>query len=204
MSENILKTETEKFSYALGVSIAADLKKSGIQEIKYEAFAEGLKDVYEQNEFKVSPQEGNQIIQEFFMKTQGLEKEQNKNAGDEFMANNALEEGVVSLPSGMQYKVIKTGTGAKPIASDTVSCHYHGTLINGTVFDSSVQRGKPAEFPVSGVIAGWVEALQLMTVGSKWRLFIPPYLAYGEQGAGGVIGPNATLIFDVELLDIVK
>ncbi len=204
MSENSLKTETEKFSYALGVSIAADLKKSGIQEVRYETFAEGLKDVYEQNEFKVSPQEGNQIIQEFFMKTQGLEKEQNKNAGDEFMANNALEEGVVSLPSGMQYKIIKTGTGAKPVASDTVSCHYHGTLINGTVFDSSVQRGKPAEFPVSGVIAGWVEALQLMTVGSKWRLFIPPFLAYGEQGAGGVIGPNATLIFDVELLDIVK
>ncbi|MDP4185466.1 MAG: FKBP-type peptidyl-prolyl cis-trans isomerase [Bacteroidota bacterium] len=204
MSENTLKTKADKFSYALGLSIAADLKKSGIQELEYGLLAEGLKDMFEENDFKLRPEEASQIIQEFFMEMKKKENDVNLKAGQDFLAKNALDTDVVSLPSGMQYKVLTAGTGVTPVATDTVKCHYHGTLIDGTVFDSSIRRGQPAEFPVNGVIRGWVEALQLMAIGSKWRLFIPPHLAYGEQGAGASIGPNATLIFDVELLDIVK
>jgi len=136
-----------------------------------------------------------------------LQKERfalNKQAGEEFLTINKNRAGVVTLPSGLQYQVLKKGTGAKPTALDKVKCHYHGTLINGTVFDSSVQRGEPAVFGVSQVIPGWVEALQQMEVGSKWRLFIPSDLAYGANGAGDVIEPDSALIFDVELLDIVK
>ena len=126
----------------------------------------------------------------------------NQEEGSKFLSENAQQEGVVALPSGLQYKVIETGEGDKPGPSDVVKVHYEGRLIDGTVFDSSIQRGVPAEFPVNGVIAGWTEALQLMAVGSQWELYIPADLAYGAQGAGGVIGPNATLIFKVELLDI--
>ena len=126
----------------------------------------------------------------------------NQEEGSKFLSENAQQEGVVSLPSGLQYKVIETGEGDQPGPSDVVKVHYEGRLIDGTVFDSSIQRGVPAEFPVNRVIAGWTEALQLMTVGSQWELYIPADLAYGAQGAGGVIGPNATLIFKVELLDI--
>ena len=120
------------------------------------------------------------------------------------MANNKKEAGVIELESGLQYKIIRHGNGAKPTASDKVSCHYHGTLVDGSVFDSSVQRNQPAEFPVNGVIKGWIEALQMMPEGSKWQLYVPPHLAYGDQGAGGIIGPKATLISDVELLEILK
>ena len=127
----------------------------------------------------------------------------NLEAGNAFLEENSKKETVVSLPSGLQYEILTEGSGAKPVATDKVKCHYHGTLLNGTVFDSSLQRGQPAVFGVNQVIKGWVEALQLMTVGSKWRLFIPSDLAYGEQGAGGSIEPNSTLIFDVELLEIV-
>lgn len=130
------------------------------------------------------------------------EGEDNKKAGDAFLAANKSKDGVVALPSGLQYKILKEGTGAKPTPSDTVECNYRGTLINGTEFDSSYKRGQPATFPVGGVIKGWTEALQLMPVGSKWQLFIPPDLAYGERGAGADIGPDETLIFDVELLSI--
>ena len=137
------------------------------------------------------------------MKLQAERLEINKQAGAEFLRINKEKAGVVTLPSGLQYEVLKTGDGTKPKASDKVKCHYHGTLINGTVFDSSVQRGEPATFGVSQVIPGWVEALQLMNVGSKWRLFIPSELAYGERGAGETIEPNSTLVFEVELLDIV-
>jgi FKBP-type peptidyl-prolyl cis-trans isomerase FklB len=128
--------------------------------------------------------------------------EENKKAGDAFLAANKSKDGVVALPSGLQYKILKEGTGAKPTASDTVECNYRGTLINGTEFDSSSKHGGPATFPVGGVIKGWTEALQLMPVGSKWQLFIPSDLAYGERGAGGDIGPDETLIFEVELLSI--
>jgi FKBP-type peptidyl-prolyl cis-trans isomerase FklB len=126
----------------------------------------------------------------------------NLKAGQEFLANNKNEEGVVELPSGLQYKILKEGTGEKPSATDNVKCHYHGTLIDGTVFDSSVQRGTPAKFPLNMVIKGWTEGLQLMPVGSKWRFFIPPHLGYGDRQVSAQIGPNSTLIFDVELLDI--
>ena len=144
------------------------------------------------------------MINDYFMKLQQEKLEINKKAGEEFLSINKHKAGVVELPSGLQYEVLKNGTGAKPTANDKVKCHYHGTLINGQVFDSSVQRGEPAVFGVSQVIPGWVEALQLMPVGSKWRLFIPSNLAYDERGAGEAIEPNSTLIFDVELLDIEK
>jgi FKBP-type peptidyl-prolyl cis-trans isomerase FklB len=128
--------------------------------------------------------------------------EKNKNDGEAFLAENAKKQGVITLPSGLQYKIIKPGTGRKPKPTDEVTTHYRGTLIDGTEFDSSYRRGEPTSFPVNGVIAGWTEALQLMPVGAKWQLFIPPHLAYGERGAGGQIGPNATLIFEVELIAI--
>ena len=126
----------------------------------------------------------------------------NLKSGQDFLAANKLKPGVTELPSGLQYEVLTEGTGAKPTAFNTVTCHYHGTLIDGTIFDSSVQRGKPASFPLNQVIKGWTEGVQLMPTGSKWRFFIPPNLGYGERGAGGTIGPNCTLIFDVELLGI--
>ena len=131
-----------------------------------------------------------------------LQKKQNDNmkTGEEFLAENAKKEGVVSLPSGLQYEIITMGTGEKPLAHNTVTCHYHGTVISGDVFDSSVQRGQPASFPLNAVISGWTEALQLMPTGSKWRLFLPPHLAYGNRQVSRVIGPNSTLIFEVELI----
>lgn len=134
---------------------------------------------------------------------QSKQFEANIKAGQDFLAENAKREGVVTLESGLQYEVVNEGSGAKPTAADNVKCHYHGTLLDGKVFDSSVQRGEPAVFPVNGVIAGWVEALQLMPLGSKWKLFVPSNLAYGEQGAGQDIPPHTTLIFEVELLEIV-
>jgi FKBP-type peptidyl-prolyl cis-trans isomerase FklB len=133
---------------------------------------------------------------------QKVDGDKNKKAGEEFLAANQKKEGVITLPSGLQYKILKTGTGAKPTSDQTVKCHYRGTLIDGTEFDSSYKRGEAAEFPVSGVIKGCTEALQLMPVGSKWQLFVPSDLGYGERGAGQMIGPNAALIFDVELISI--
>ena len=153
---------------------------------------------------EISYAEAKQVINDYFVKLQEEKSELNKQAGEEFLRINKLKAGVIELPNGLQYEVLKQGDGAKPTINDHVKCHYHGTLINGTVFDSSVERSQPATFGVSQVIPGWVEALQLMNVGSKWRLFIPSALAYGTQGAGELIGPNSTLIFDVELLDIVK
>ncbi len=151
---------------------------------------------------EIMPDEANNILQDYFEKLQKKQGNAAKEAGEKFMAENKKKEGVVVLPSGLQYKILTTGNGPKPKASDTVKCHYEGKLINGQIFDSSIRRGEPAEFPVSGVIAGWVEALQLMPVGSKWQLYIPAELAYGTHGAGQSIGPNETLIFDVELLAI--
>lgn len=193
----------EKLSYSLGMSIADNLQKSGVEEIDHMAFARGLKHQLEATELEISPEEANQIISTFFTELQSKQFEGNIKAGKEFLAENAKKEGVVSLPSGLQYEVINQGTGEKPTATDKVKCHYHGTLINGKVFDSSVERGEPAVFPVNGVIAGWVEALQLMPLGSKWKLFVPSNLAYGEQGAGQDITPHTTLVFEVELLEIV-
>lgn len=194
----------DKVSYALGLSIGNNFQNSGINEINVDDFVRGLKHVLSNEKPELSYDEAKQVINDYFVKLQQESLEINKKAGEEFLAINKGRAGVVTLPSGLQYQILTKGTGAKPTAKDSVKCHYHGTLINGEVFDSSVERGEPAVFGVSQVIRGWVEALQLMEVGSKWRLFIPSDLAYGEQGAGGSIGPNSALIFDVELLDIIK
>ncbi len=194
----------DKVSYALGLSIGNNFQNSGIKDLNVDDFVKGLKDVLSEEKPAISYDEAKKVINDYFVKLQQESMELNKKAGEEFLAINKNREGVVTLPSGLQYQILKKGTGAKPTASDSVRCHYHGTLINGEVFDSSVERGEPAVFGVSQVIRGWVEALQLMEEGAKWRLFIPSHLAYGEQGAGASIGPNSTLIFDVELLDIVK
>lgn len=194
----MLKTDFEKFSYALGMSISGSLLKSGIKKVNPEFFLQGLVDSLNAITPKLSPENANRILSDFINK----ESERNLEEGLAFLSENSLKEGVAELKSGLQYSVIKKGDGQRATLADKVRCHYHGTLIDGTVFDSSVERGKPAEFHVNGVIKGWVEALQLMPAGSKWRLFIPPFLGYGEQGAGDMIGPNATLIFDVELLEI--
>ena len=194
----------DKVSYALGLSIGNNFQNSGINDLQIEDFVKGLKDILGGQTPEISYDEAKQVINDYFMKLQKEKFEINKKAGEEFLAINKGKAGVVTLPSGLQYQVLQKGEGPTPTASDNVKCHYHGTLINGTVFDSSVQRGEPAVFGVSQVIPGWVEALQLMPVGSKWRLFIPSNLAYGEHGAGEAIEPNSALVFDVELLSIVK
>lgn len=194
----------DKVSYALGLSIGNNFQNSGIKDLNTDNFLQGLKDVMNGDKTAISYEEAKTVINTLFTKLQKEKVENNKKAGEEFLAINKDRAGVVTLPSGLQYQILTSGDGEKPKATDKVKCHYHGTLINGAVFDSSVQRKEPAEFGVNQVIPGWVEALQLMNVGSKWRLFIPSALAYGEQGAGEAIEPNSTLIFDVELLDIIK
>jgi FKBP-type peptidyl-prolyl cis-trans isomerases 1 len=193
----------DKISYALGLSIGNNFRTSGIKDLKIEDFIKGVDDVLSDKTPDISYDEAKQIINDYFVKLQDEQVKLNKEAGEEFLLINKGKAGVVTLPSGLQYEILKKGSGAKPKAADKVKCHYHGTLITGTVFDSSVQRGEPAIFGVSQVIQGWVEALQLMEKGSKWRLFIPSELAYGARGAGELIGPNSTLIFEVELIDIV-
>ena len=195
--------ELDKVSYCFGLSIASNLLSSGVNTINTEAFVDAIRTVYAGQMPEIKPEEANQILQDYFNKLQNERGKAAKEGGEQFLKDNKSKEGVVTLKSGLQYKVISTGNGAIPKSSDTVKCHYEGRLINGAVFDSSIRRGEPAEFPVNGVIAGWVEALQLMPVGSKWQLYIPSDLAYGPHGAGQAIGPNETLIFDIELLDIV-
>ncbi|MFN3403523.1 MAG: FKBP-type peptidyl-prolyl cis-trans isomerase [Cytophagaceae bacterium] len=197
-----LKNQTDTLSYSLGVNIAQNLKQQGFDELNIEAFAQAFKDVASKKNLIIQPEEGRNIINNYFMAKQNAKADKNLQEGKKFLEENKKKEGVVTLPSGLQYQVLKEGNGPTPKATDKVTTHYHGTLIDGTVFDSSVERGQPATFPVNGVIQGWVEALQLMKVGSKWRLFIPSNLAYGERGAGEAIGPNATLIFEVELISI--
>lgn len=203
MTQIDLSNDSEKFSYALGLSISANLIQTGVKEINPEAFVTALKDVFGGVKPQISPEEANRILESFVASTQEGEGAKNLEEGLLFLAENLQKEGVTELPSGLQYEILKEGDGAIPTANDQVKCHYHGTLIDGTVFDSSVQRGEPATFPVNGVIQGWVEALQLMSVGSKWKLYIPSELAYGSRGAGGAIAPNTTLIFEVELLEII-
>lgn len=195
--------EIDKVSYSLGLSIASNLVSSGVKTINAEAFNDAINTVFSGQMPEIMPDEANNILQDYFDKIQKEKGSEAKKEGETFLEENKKKEGVVVLPSGLQYKILKAADGPKPKASDTVKCHYEGRLINGQVFDSSIRRGEPAEFPVSGVIAGWVEALQLMPVGSKWQLYIPSELAYGAHGAGQSIGPNETLIFDVELLAIV-
>ncbi|HHT29376.1 MULTISPECIES: FKBP-type peptidyl-prolyl cis-trans isomerase [Petrimonas] len=192
----------DKLSYALGMSMASSLVNSGLNQIDTDSFMKAFVAIINNGAAEMSPQEANQYIQEFLAKRQAEMLGENLRIGREFLEENKKKPGVVTLPSGLQYEVLKEGDGPKPKANEKVRCHYHGTLINGKVFDSSVERGQPAVFGVNQVIKGWVEALQLMSVGSKWKLYIPSELAYGSQGAGSSIEPNSTLIFDVELLGI--
>ncbi len=189
-------------SYALGLSIASNLKNSGVEALDIEHFTQGLNAIINNEEIRMSPDQVNHILNEFFEGMQKKAEGNNSELGKAFLAENKNKAGVVETASGLQYQVITEGTGPKPTAKNQVKVHYTGTLIDGTVFDSSVSRGEPATFGVTQVISGWVEGLQLMPKGSKYKFFIPSNLAYGAQGAGKAIGPNATLIFEVELLDI--
>ena len=199
----------DRLSYALGLSMGHNFRGSGIEKINVQDFADGVAAVYDGLAPKISFDEAKQIINEFFTELQKKQQEQaaamaavNEKAGQDFLLENGKRVEVKTTPSGLQYEVLKEGDGAQPTAGDRVTVHYTGKLIDGTVFDSSVDRGEPATFGVTQVIPGWVEALQLMKAGAKWRLFIPSALAYGPQGAGGVIGPNQTLIFDAELISV--
>ena len=200
----------DKVSYALGLGIGQQLAQMGASELNIDDFALAIKDVIAGNELKVQHRDAQRIVQEYFAKQEQKINAQradqgkvHKEAGEKYLAENAKKEGVVTLPSGLQYQVLKEGNGKKPTAKDTVMCHYEGFLIDGTIFDSSVQRGEPATFPLQQVIAGWTEGLQLMQEGAKYRFFIPYRLGYGEGGAGASIPPFAALIFDVELIQVV-
>ena len=193
----------EKVSYALGLSLGNNLLGSGVNALDYAQLAQGIQDVMEQNKPKMSYEEAQTVINEFFQELQSKVSGEAQSEGIAFLEENSKRAEVVTLPSGLQYEIMNEGAGATPTASDSVKVHYHGTLIDGKVFDSSVNRGEPATFGVTQVISGWVEALQLMPVGSKWKLFIPSELAYGAQGAGQAIAPHTALVFEVELLDIV-
>jgi FKBP-type peptidyl-prolyl cis-trans isomerase FklB len=204
----VLKTQKEKASYAIGMNIGKTFKKDAV-DVDPAIFLRGVKDALSGSKALLTDEEIKSTLT--ILQTQ-LQKQQeetmrqaaevNKKAGDAFLAENKTKEGVVALPSGLEYKILTPGTGPKPAATDTVVCNYRGTLIDGKEFDSSYKRGQPATFPVSGVIKGWTEALQLMPVGSKWQIVVPGDLAYGDRGAGPDIGPGSTLIFEVELLSI--
>lgn len=199
----------DKLSYALGLGIGRQLSQMGAENLNIDDFAQAIKDVIAGNEPKVSNTEAQTIVQEFFQKQEEKQRaaaaerfKGTREEGEKYLAENAKKDGVVTLPSGLQYQVLKEGNGRKPKATDTVKCHYEGMLVDGTMFDSSIQRGEPAEFPLNGVIRGWTEGLQLMQEGAKYRFFIPYHLGYGEQGAGAAIPPFAALIFDVELIEV--
>ncbi|GAA4298810.1 FKBP-type peptidyl-prolyl cis-trans isomerase [Nibribacter koreensis] len=203
-----LKDLNQKISYIIGRDMAANFTKQGIT-IEADALSLGLQEALSGKPSQLSQEEIQSCMMQLQMQMQekqqasaGASGEENKKEGEAFLQENKAKSGVTTLPSGLQYEVIKSGSGKTPTKSSNVTTHYHGTLINGTVFDSSYERGEPATFPVNGVIAGWTEALQLMKEGDKWRLYIPGDLAYGPRGAGGDIGPNTTLIFDVELLQV--
>lgn len=197
----------DKTSYAVGLSFGQHLAQSKIKGLDYASFAKGVEAMCEGKAPEIDLKEAQQLLNAYFTKLEEESKAASahlRKAGEDFLAENAKRPNVTTLPSGLQYEIITPAIGQKPVATDKVKVHYHGTLIDGTVFDSSVRRGEPATFGVTQVIQGWVEALQLMPVGSKWKLFIPYNLAYGEQGAGAMIAPYAALIFEVELLEIVK
>ena len=207
-----LKTRKEKFSYALGMNIGTGysqgLKKQSV-EVDWNLIAQGMKDAATGSKMRLTQDEAQSVLKEVQTEVQKQQQEKtqqaasaNKTEGEAFLAANKSKDGVVTLPSGLQYKILTAGTGPKPTASDSVKCNYKGTLIDGKEFDSSYKRGEPATFAVGQVIKGWTEALELMPVGSKWQIFVPSSLGYGERGAGAEIGPNATLIFEVELLSI--
>jgi FKBP-type peptidyl-prolyl cis-trans isomerase FklB len=207
-SPTVLKSDQDKISYSIGSNIGSSVKQQTQQQgldLKPEIVAAGLKDALTGAKPLLTEQEVRDTLmnlQKDMVSKQAEMGEKNKKQGEAFLAENKKKPGVKTLPSGLQYQVIKEGKGQKPKATDTVKAHYKGTLINGTEFDSSEKRGEPATFPLGNVIPGWTEALQLMPVGSKWRLFIPAELGYGERGAGNLIGPNSTLVFEVELLGV--
>lgn len=199
----------DKLSYSLGIGIGSQLRDLGATSLVAEDFAQAVKDVIAGNPIAVDEHEAQALVNEFIRGAEARKQaemaEKGKKAreeGEKFLSENSKKPEVKTLPSGLQYSVLKEGTGRKPTAADNVKCHYEGTLIDGTVFDSSYRRGEPAVFPLSGVIRGWTEGLQLMSEGSKYRFFIPFNLAYGENGAGNLIPPYAVLIFDVELLEV--
>ena len=199
----------DKLSYALGLGIGRQLAQMGAEQLSIDDFAQAIKDVVAGGQLKLDEAEAQVIVQEFFQKQEEKQRDaaaemgkKAKEEGEKYLAENAKKEGVVTLPSGLQYLVIKEGNGKRPKATDKVKCHYEGMLVDGTLFDSSVQRGEPATFPLNQVIAGWTEGLQLMTEGSKYRFFIPYTLGYGERGAGASIPPFAALVFDVELIEV--
>lgn len=194
--------ELDKVSYSLGVSIARNLQSQGLKSVNVNEFTEALNDVFGEKETKINEEEVVATLNSYFGALQEEKQGSNKEDGAAFLESNKANEGVITLPSGLQYTIMTEGSGEKPTLNSNVTTHYHGTTIDGNVFDSSVQRGQPASFPVSGVIKGWTEALQLMAVGSKWKLFIPSELAYGDRGAGADIGPHAALVFEVELISI--
>ena len=203
-----LKTQKDKVSYALGMNLGTNLHKETV-DVDPAIVLRGLKDALASGKMLLTEDEARAVLTQLQTEVRGKQQEKMKVAGEmnkkeslEFLAANKAKDGVVTLPSGLQYRILTAGTGPKPTASDTVVCNYRGTLISGAEFDSSYKRGQPASFPVNGVIKGWTEALQLMPVGSKWQLFVPSELGYGDRGAGADIGPGATLIFEVELLSI--
>ena len=192
----------DKVSYALGLGISRQLSGLGATEINVEDFAQALKDIFSGKEPQISDEEGQSLVSAYLQQKQDMVTSKMKEEGQKFLEENSKKEGVVTLPSGLQYQVLREGNGKKPKATDQVECHYEGTLINGTKFDSSYDRGQTATFPLNQVIAGWTEGLQLMQEGAKYRFFIPYNLGYGERGAGQSIPPFATLIFDVELIAV--
>lgn len=198
-----------KLSYALGLGIGRQLAQMGAEDLNIDDFSQAIKDILTGKEPQVSDQEAQKLVTTFFEEQEAKQRaaaaekyKDNKEKGEAWLANKAMEEGVVALPSGLLYQVLNEGNGKKPTAADTVECHYEGRLIDGTVFDSSYKRGESATFPLNGVIAGWTEGVQLMSEGAKYRFFIPYQLAYGERGAGQAIPPFAALVFDVELIKV--
>lgn len=194
----------DKFSYAIGLGIGQNLKGMGATNIVTEDFAQAINDILKGNEPVISHKEAREIVNKYFEELEKKINEANIEQGKIFLEQNKKRPEVTTLPSGLQYEVIAEGNGKKAKATDQVKCHYEGTLIDGTLFDSSIKRGQPATFGVNQVIPGWVEALQLMPEGSKWRLYIPSELGYGAQGAGDMIPPHSTLIFDVELIEVIN
>ena len=192
----------DKFSYAIGLGIGQNLLSMGAQGINVEDFAQAISDVLNRKETAISHNEAREIVNKYFEELEAKMNAENIEKGKAFLAENAKKEGVVTLPSGLQYQVLQEGNGKKPSATDRVKCHYEGTLIDGTLFDSSIKRGQPAVFGLNQVIKGWTEGLQLMGEGAKYRFFIPSQLGYGAQQAGEMIPPHSTLIFDVELIEV--
>ena len=200
-------TQKEKFSYALGVQIGNNMRAQGITDVDPKAIGEAIADMLAGGELQLTNEEMQEALNVYkneMEKKHAAAASEAKAKGEKFRAENKKRKGVKETKSGIQYEILKEGKGEKPKATDKVTVHYHGTLTDGTVFDSSVKRGEPATFPLNGVIKGWTEIVQMMPVGSKWKVVIPPELAYGERGAGGTIGPNETLVFEIELLSINK